>query len=205
MFIYVDFYRALDVLFYFAKWILMEVAHISNLRKPDEMVNESIKLKEMLVITDKGEKLGLLPKNRALEEAYKRGLDLVVVSAESNPAVAKMMDYSKFRFEQQKKLKEMKKKQKVVTVQEIQLSPTIEKHDFDTKARKAQTILDKGNKVKITLRLKGRMIVHQELAKEVIAKFVEALAETSTLESEIKLDGKLLFATIAPKKQKGDN
>ena len=116
-----------------------------------------------------------------------------------------MMDYSKFRFEQQKKLKEMKKKQKVVTVQEIQLSPTIEKHDFDTKARKAQTILDKGNKVKITLRLKGRMIVHQELAKEVIAKFVEALAETSTLESEIKLDGKLLFATIAPKKQKGDN
>ena len=182
----------------------MEVAHISNLRKPDEMVNESIKLKEMLVITDKGEKLGLLPKNRALEEAYKRGLDLVVVSAESNPAVAKMMDYSKFRFEQQKKLKEMKKKQKVVTVQEIQLSPTIEKHDFDTKARKAQTILDKGNKVKITLRLKGRMIVHQELAKEVIAKFVEALAETSTLESEIKLDGKL-FATIAPKKQKGDN
>ena len=183
----------------------MEVAHISNLRKPDEMVNESIKLKEMLVITDKGEKLGLLTKNRALEEAYKRGLDLVVVSAESNPAVAKMMDYSKFRFEQQKKLKEMKKKQKVVTVQEIQLSPTIEKHDFDTKARKAQTILDKGNKVKITLRLKGRMIVHQELAKEVIAKFVEALAETSTLESEIKLDGKLLFATIAPKKQKGDN
>ena len=176
----------------------MEVAHISNLRKPDEMVNESIKLKEMLVITDKGEKLGLLPKNRALEEAYKRGLDLVVVSAESNPAVAKMMDYSKFRFEQQKK-------QKVVTVQEIQLSPTIEKHDFDTKTRKAQTILDKGNKVKITLRLKGRMIVHQELAKEVIAKFVEALAETSTLESEIKLDGKLLFATIAPKKQKGDN
>ncbi len=169
------------------------------------MVNDGIKLKEMLVITDKGEKLGLLPKAKAIDEAYKRGLDLVVVSAESNPPVAKMMDYSKFRFEQQKKLKEMKKKQKIVTVQEIQLSPTIEKHDFETKARKAQTILDKGNKVKITLRLKGRMIVHQELAKEVIAKFVEALAETSTLENEIKLDGKLLFATIAPKKQKGDN
>lgn len=183
----------------------MEVEHISNLRKPDEMVNESIKLKEMLVITDKGEKLGLLPKGRALEEAYKRGLDLVVVSAESNPAVAKMMDYSKFRFEQQKKLKEMRKKQKTFTVQEIQLSPTIEKHDFDTKASKAEAILKKGNKVKITLRLKGRMIVHQELAKEVIAKFVESLADCSTLENEIKLDGKLLFATIAPKKQKGDN
>lgn len=169
------------------------------------MVNESIRLKEMLVITDTGEKLGLLSRNKALEEAYNRGLDLVVVSPDSNPAVAKMMDYSRFRFEQQKKLKEMKKKQKVVTVQEIQLSPTIEKHDFDTKARKAQTILDKGNKVKVTLRLKGRMIVHQELAKEVIQKFVDALAQTATLESDIKLDGKMLFATVAPKKQKENN
>ncbi len=165
------------------------------------MVNESIRLKEMLVITDTGEKLGLLSRNKALEEAYNRGLDLVVVSPDSNPAVAKMMDYSRFRFEQQKKLKEMKKKQKVVVVQEIQLSPTIEKHDFETKARKAQTIIEKGNKVKITLRLKGRMIMHQELAKEVMEKFVQALDECSTLESEIKLDGKLLFATIAPKKQ----
>ncbi len=153
----------------------------------------------MLVITDKGEKLGLLNRNKALEEAYNRGLDLVLVSPDSNPAVAKMMDYSRFRFEQQKKAKEMKKKQKIVVVQEIQLSPTIEKHDFDTKARKAQTILEKGNKVKVTLRLKGRMITRQDLAKEVMDNFVNALADVSTLESNIKLDGKLLFATIAPK------
>ena len=153
----------------------------------------------MLVITDKGEKLGLLPRNKALDEAYNRGLDLVLVSPDSNPAVAKMMDYSRFRFEQQKKAKEMKKKQKIVVVQEIQLSPTIEKHDFDTKVRKAQSILEKGNKVKITLRLRGRMITRQDLAKEVMDNFVNALAEVSNLESNIKLDGKLLFATIAPK------
>ena len=173
--------------------------NISNLKKPEELVNESIRLKEMLVITDKGEKLGLLSRNKALEEAYNRGLDLVLVSPDSNPAVAKMMDYSRFRFEQQKKAKEMKKKQKIVVVQEIQLSPTIEKHDFDTKVRKAQSILEKGNKVKITLRLRGRMITRQDLAKEVMDNFVNALAEVSNLESNIKLDGKLLFATIAPK------
>ena len=116
----------------------------------------------MLVITDSGEKLGVLARAKALQEAENRGLDLVVVSPDANPPVAKMMDYSRFRFEQQKKLKEMKKKQKVVVVQEIQLSPTIEKHDFETKSRKAKTILEKGNKVKISLRFFGRMIVHQD-------------------------------------------
>lgn len=178
------------------------MANISNQKRPEEMVNEDIRLKEMLVITDKGEKLGVLLKAKALEEAYKRELDLVVVSPDSNPAVAKMMDYSKYRFEQQKKAKEMKKKQKITVVQEIQLSPTIEKHDFDTKARKAETILSKGNKVKITMRLKGRMIMHQELAKEVIVRFIDQLKDVSTLESDVKLDGKQLFATIQPKVQK---
>lgn len=109
------------------------------------------------------------------------------------------MDYSRFRFEQQKKLKEMRKNQKVVVVQEIQLSPTIEKHDFETKARKAKSILEKGNKVKISLRFFGRMIVHQDLGKEVIERFVQSLAEVSTLESPIRLDGRTLFAVVAPK------
>lgn len=195
----VDFSGALYVPFYLE---IMEVANISNQKRPEEMVNEDIRLKEMLVITDKGEKLGVLLKAKALEEAYKRELDLVVVSPDSNPAVAKMMDYSKYRFEQQKKAKEMKKKQKITVVQEIQLSPTIEKHDFDTKARKAETILSKGNKVKITMRLKGRMIMHQELAKEVIVRFIDQLKDVSTLESDVKLDGKQLFATIQPKVQK---
>lgn len=168
----------------------------------EDLVNDAIRCKEMLVITDKGEKLGVLTRAKALEEADEYGLDLVLVSPDSNPPVAKLMDYSRFRFEQQKKLKEMRKNQKVVVVQEIQLSPTIEKHDFETKARKAQNILEKGNKVKISLRFKGRMIVHQDLGKEVIERFVERLAECSTLESPIRLEGRTLFAVIAPKTSK---
>ncbi|MCR4898921.1 MAG: translation initiation factor IF-3 [Acholeplasmatales bacterium] len=172
-------------------------------KKQDEtLVNELITAKEMLVITDEGEKLGVLTKAKALQQAEERGLDLVLVSPDANPPVAKMMDYSRFRFEQQKRQKEMKKKQKVMVVQEIQLSPTIEKHDFDTKARKAKTILDKGNKVKITLRFYGRMIVHQDLGLEVINKFIESLQDCSTVESQPKLDGRSLFAVIAPKIEK---
>ena len=175
---------------------------INKQNKQDELVNDSIRAKEMLVITDSGEKLGVLSKSKALAEADSRGLDLVLVSPDANPPVAKMMDYSRFRFEQQKKLKEMKNKQKVIVVQEIQLSPTIEKHDFDTKSRKARTILEKGNKVKITLRFYGRMIVHQDLGKEVIDKFIESLADASTVEAPVKLDGRSLFAVIAPKNEK---
>ncbi len=176
-------------------------ASINKQKKNNEsLVNEEIRCKEMLVITDTGEKLGLLSRGKALQEAENRGLDLVLVSPDSNPPVAKMMDYSRFRFEQQKKAKEMKKKQKVVVVQEIQLSPTIEKHDFETKAKKARTILmDKGNKVKVTLRFYGRMIVHQDLGKEVIDKFVESLSDCSNIEAPVKLDGRTLFAVIAPK------
>ena len=159
----------------------------------------------MLVITHKGEKLGVLSRQAALDAADEHNLDLVLVSPEGNPPVAKLMDYSRFRFEQQKKLKEMKKNQKVVVVQEIQLSPTIEKHDFETKARKAKSILEKGNKVKVSLRFFGRMIVHQDLGKEVIERFVQSLSEVSTIESQIRLEGRTLFAVIAPKtnKEKG--
>lgn len=174
-----------------------------QVKKPiEDIVNEAIRVKEMLVITDTGEKLGVLSRNAALNAAYDRNMDLVLVSPDSNPAVAKMMDYSRYRFEQQKKLKEMKKNQKVVVVQEIQLSPTIEKHDFDTKVRKAQTILSKGNKVKISLRLYGRMMTRQDLGKEVVERFVEALKEVSVCESPVKLDGKILFAIVAPKSEK---
>ncbi len=156
----------------------------------------------MLVITEDGEKLGVLNRNKALQEAEDRGLDLVLVSPDAKPAVAKIMDYSRFRFEQQKKAKEMKKKQHVIVVQEIQLSPVIEQHDFDTKVNKARTILKKGNKVKISLRFRGRMIVHQDLGKEVVDRFIEALSDVTTVESPTKLDGKTLFAVVAPKIEK---
>ena len=178
---------------------------INKQKKDEAIINDQIRAKEMLVITDQGEKLGVLTRGKALQEADDRGLDLVLVSPDANPPVAKLMDYSKFRFQQQKKLKEMKKNQKVIVVQEIQLSPVIEKHDFETKAKKARTILEKGNKVKITLRFKGRMIVHQEIGVEVINKFIESLSDCSTIEAQVKLDGRSLFAVIAPKVEKKEN
>ena len=183
------------------RWIIIN----KQKKTADTLINDQIRCKEMLVITHKGEKLGVLSRQAALDAADEHNLDLVLVSPEGNPPVAKLMDYSRFRFEQQKKLKEMKKNQKVVVVQEIQLSPTIEKHDFETKARKAKSILEKGNKVKVSLRFFGRMIVHQDLGKEVIERFVQSLSEVSTVESQIKLEGRTLFAVIAPKtnKEKG--
>lgn len=112
------------------------------------------------------------------------------------------MDYSKFRFEQQKKLKEMKKNQKTVVLQEIRLSPTIEKHDFDTKSKNARKMLEKGNKVKVSLRFFGRMIVHQDIGKEVVERFAESLADISDVEAPVKLDGRSLFTILSPKNEK---
>lgn len=180
------------------RWIF--IIKSQNKNNATDIINENIKAKELLVITEAGEKLGVLSKGKALQEAESRGLDLMLVSPNGNPPVAKILDYSKYRFEQQKKAKEMRKNQKVVSVQEIQLSPTIEKHDLETKANKARTILTtKGNKVKITLKFYGRMIVHQDLGKEVIEKFIESLSDCSQVESPIRMDGRILYAVVAPK------
>ena len=175
---------------------------INKQKKDEAIINDQIRVKEMLVITDQGEKLGVLTRGKALQEADDRGLDLVLVSPDANPPVAKLMDYSRFRFQQQKKLKEMKKNQKVVVIQEIRLSPTIEKHDFETKANNARKMLLKGSKVKVTLRFFGRMIAHQDLGQDVIKRFVDALADCAQTESPIKLDGRSLFTVLVPKNDK---
>lgn len=182
----------------FWRWLVLT----SQKKNSDAIINEDIRCKEMLVITNTGEKLGLLSKRDALNAAYERGLDLVLVSPEANPVVAKIMDYSKFRFEQQKRAKEMKKNQKVFSVQEIRLSPVIEQNDLMTKSKNARKILEKGNKVKVSLRFFGRMIAHQDIGEEVVKRFVETLADCSNQESPLKLDGKSLFTVLGPKSDK---
>ena len=126
----------------------------------EELVNESIRCKEMLVITESGEKLGVLSRGKALAEAEARGLDLVLVSPDAPTPVAKMMDYSRFRFEQQKKAKEAKKNMKVMDTKEVQLSVNIGQHDIDTKLRAARKFLESGDKVKISIRLKLEMWIY---------------------------------------------
>lgn len=156
----------------------------------------------MLVITDEGEQLGVLSKQDALKAAQKKGLDLVLVAPDAKPAVAKFMNYSKYRFDQQKRQKEMKKNQRVIQVKEIRLSPTIEKHDFETKVRNARKFLEGGDKVKVSLRFIGRMIVHSDVGEKVVQDFAQALADVSIVDSKMKLEGKSLTLILAPKTDK---
>lgn len=157
----------------------------------------------MLVISDDGEQLGVLSKMDAIKAAQKKGLDLVLVAPDAKPnPVAKFMNYSKYRFDQQKKLKEIKKNQKIIQVKEVRLSPTIEKHDFDTKVRAARKFLEGGDKVKVSLRFIGRMIVHSEVGEKVIQNFAQDLADISTVDSKMKLEGKSLSLILAPKNEK---
>jgi translation initiation factor IF-3 len=166
-----------------------------------DLVNENIKSAQLLVIDENGEQLGVLSKEDALEKAYDRDLDLVVVAAKANPPVAKILDYSKYKYEQQKRQKENKKNQKIVQVKEIRLSPTIDTHDFDTRVKQAVKFLAKGDKVKVSLRMPGRMITHANEIKKVMVSFYEALESCAKLDQDIKMDGKLLLMTLAPKKE----
>ncbi len=164
-------------------------------------MNEDIRSKEMLVITEDGEKLGILSRKDALAEAESRNLDLVLVSPQARPQVAKIMDYSKYRFEQQKKAREQRKNQHVVQVQEIRMTPTIGDNDLITKANKARKILEKGNKIKVSVRFYGRLITRQDLGVQVLDKFIENLKDVAEVETQAKQEGKFLFTTLAPIKK----
>ena len=164
-------------------------------------MNVDIRSKEMLVITEDGEKLGILSRKDALAEAESRNLDLVLVSPQAKPQVAKIMDYSKYRFEQQKKAREQRKNQHVVQVQEIRMTPTIGDNDLITKANKARKILEKGNKIKVSVRFYGRLITRQDLGVQVLDKFIENLKDVAEVETQAKQEGKFLFTTLAPIKK----
>ena len=173
-----------------------------NKHEAEDLVNENIRFKEMLVIGNDGTKYGVLSRNDAFRKASELGLDIVVVSAEAKPPVAKLMDYKKYRFEQKKKQKEIKKNQKVTVVKEVQLSPVIDKHDLETKANLSRKFIEKENRVKVTLRFRGRMIVHQDLGFKVMQEFADQLADVAQIDSQIRLEGKQLFMTLTPKKDK---
>ncbi len=179
------------------RWILIN----KQRNQQEDLINENIRAQEMLVIGNDGTKYGVLSKRDALAKADELNLDLVLISPDAKPPVAKILDYSKHRFEQQKKAKEIKKNQKVTTVKEVQLSPVIEKHDLETKGKNARKFLGKGDKVKVTLRFKGRMIVHADLGRKVVADFVESLADVASPDSPIKQDGRSLIVILTPLKE----
>ncbi|MFC0015673.1 translation initiation factor IF-3 [Allobacillus sp. GCM10007491] len=166
------------------------------------MVNESIRAKELRLIDVNGEQLGVKSRNEALEIAEKANLDLVLVAPQAKPPVARIMDYGKYRFEQQKKEKEQRKNQKVINVKEIRLTPVIEEHDFNTKLRNARKFLGKGDKVKVSVRFRGRAITHKELGREVLDRFAEQTNDISNAESKPKMEGRSMFMMLAPKAEK---
>jgi len=167
-----------------------------------ELVNENIPNVKILLIDDEGNKIGIITRGEAMKYALEKELDLVVVSPTSSPMVAKLLDYSKYRYEQQRKLREMKKNQKVVELKEIRLSPTIDKHDYDTKLRQALKFLEKDNKVKVSVYFRGRMITHQTVGYEVIKKFIADLGENVNIEAKPKMEGRSLIAIVAPIEKK---
>ncbi len=155
-----------------------------------------------MVIGPNGEQLGLKSRQDALTLANYAGFDLVLMSENSNPPVCKIMDYNKFRYEKKKKSKEAMKKQRetIVDTKEFRLSVTIDKHDFDTRVKNARKNLEKGSKIKASIRFKGRQIAHPELAKEVLEKFSNELADISEVEIQPKFEGRSIFMQLTPKK-----
>ena len=165
------------------------------------LVNESIKAKEVRVIGPDGEQIGIMSSDNALRTAYDKGLDLILISPNAQPPVCRIADYGRYRYEQEKREKEAKKKQQVVELKEVQLSCRIEQHDFDTRVNQAKKFLSEGNKVKVVVRFKGREMAHMELGREVILKFEEALAGFGSAEKKPVLDGRFMSMIIVPIKK----
>lgn len=144
--------------------------------------------------------IGVLSHKDALERAYKAGLDLVEVSPNADPPVCKILDYGKYKFEEQKRRAEIRKKQKIIEIKEIQLRPGIDKHDFEVKMRSARRFLEEGDKLKVTLRFRGREMSHQELGMEVLNRVKDTLQDIAKVEQHPKLEGKRVIMVMGPAK-----
>ncbi len=172
------------------------------INKDTALINDRIRARELRTIDDSGEQLGILPAREALRIAQEKGLDLVLVAADANPPVAKIMDYGRHKFETEKKLREAKKKQHVVTLKELTLSYKIGEHDYQVRLRSLQKFLKEGDKVKVTIRFRGREVQHSGLASDLLMRFARDVEENAVLEREPRLEGRTLFIILAPKKEK---
>ena len=166
--------------------------------KQDLLINEQIRFKEVQVIDDEGNKLDKMSIQDAMNLAMDKSLDLVLVSSNPSNPVCKLMNYGKYKFEQAKREKESRKKQKTFELKELRVTPNIEEHDFNFKVKNAKKFLDDGNKVKITVRFRGRELNYVKLGEQVLNKFSEELSEVATLEKKPLLEGKNMFIILAP-------
>ncbi len=166
------------------------------------MINEEIRDREVRVIGADGEQLGVLPIRQAMELAEQRELDLVKIVANAHPPVCKLMDYDKYRFEQAKKQREIRKNQKVITLKEVQLSATIEENDVLVKAKNAIRFLEEGDKVKVSIRFRGRQITHTEIGVQVMNDFLGKVKDVAIVERRPLVEGRHMIMILAPKENK---
>ncbi len=178
--------------------LVLEVSAIST---KELQINEEIRAKEVRIIGDDGEQIGVVATSKALEMAYEKDLDLVLMAPNAEPPVCRIMDYGKYRFERDKKEKEAKKKQTTVEVKEIQLSCRIDTHDFETKVKHAHRFLGDGNKVRVVVKFRGREMSHQDLGKEMLEKFEQACEGLGSVDKRPTLEGRFMSMIVNPVKQ----
>lgn len=185
---------------FFYQWIACLSAFfiVGGIKISDLMINEMIRDKEVRLIGSHGEQLGIMSSRDALEEARKAGLDLVKVAPQAKPPVCKIIDYGKYRYELARKEKEAKKKQRTTEVKEIRMSPNIEANDMNTKSTNARKFLEKGNKVKVTLRFRGREMAHVSTSSHLLTDFAETLSDIASVEKPPVMEGRSISMVLAP-------
>jgi len=164
------------------------------------MINEQIRCKEVRVIGEEGQQVGVMPTKDAMNQAKEAGVDLVMVSPSANPPVCRIVDYGKFKYEQLRKEKEAKKKQKVVEIKEVRLSPNIDVNDLNTKSNAARKFIEKGNKVKVSLRFRGREMAHIDSTKHILEDFAEKLSDIAVVEKAPKMEGRSMMMFLTEKR-----
>jgi len=173
-----------------------------RISKQGHQINEEIRDKEVRLVSDTGEQLGIMSAREALERAMDANLDLVKISPTANPPVCKLMNYGKFRFEQSKKEKEARKNQHVVEIKEIRMSPGIDVGDFNTKLKNAQKFIADGNRVKVSVRFRGREMAHTDIGRDLLNQFAEQCAEVANMDKSAKLEGRMMSIFLSPKTSK---
>lgn len=163
------------------------------------IVNDKIRAKEVRLIGQDGDQIGVVSRNEALRTADEAGLDLALVSPNAKPPVARILDHGKYRYEQQKKEKEQRKNSKTVDVKETRLSTTIGDHDFNTKLRQARGFIEDEDKVKVSVRFRGRAITHKEIGRDVLDRFADGIEDIANIQTKPKMEGRNMFMMLAPK------
>lgn len=173
-------------------------------RPSQTRVNERIRIREVRLIDEEGNQVGVIPTREALEMARERGLDLVEVAPNASPPVCRLMDYGKYRYEQSRKERESRRQQQVTKVKEVRVEPKIGAHDLETKGNHAARFLDAGNKVKLTVLFRGRSITHPELGRELLERLSEQLSDRGVVEQTARMEGRTMTMIMAPAKQKAE-